>query len=266
VLGSDRERRPVAVSAALAVVVGWTYIGSGLVARRQRGENRLGAVMLFIGFAWFATFLADGSSSLVFTLGKALESVYLVGFVYLVLSFPSGRLPGRLDRGLIASAVVLVAGVELAWLLFADSGSQICSGCPHNALEITRNDGLADAILQGQRVVGVALSVFTVVLLVRRWRRASGPERRAGAPVLWAGSAMFAALAFSVGNDILGHPLGEGGAGVDAGGGVRVDPDRGAGGAVAAPARARRRSWPRGRAGPGGDFGQPARCAGQGAW
>jgi signal transduction histidine kinase len=210
VLGSDRERRPVAVSAALAVVVGWTYIGSGLVARRQRGENRLGAVMLFIGFAWFATFLADGSSSLVFTLGKALESVYLVGFVYLVLSFPSGRLPGRLDRGLIASAVVLVAGVELAWLLFADSGSQICSGCPHNALEITRNDGLADAILQGQRVVGVALSVFTVVLLVRRWRRASGPERRAGAPVLWAGSAMFAALAFSVGNDILGHPLGEG--------------------------------------------------------
>jgi signal transduction histidine kinase len=54
------------------------------------------------------------------------------------------------------------------------------------------------------------LSVFTVALLVRRWLLASAPERRAGAPVLWAGSAMFAALAFSVANDIFDHPLGEG--------------------------------------------------------
>jgi signal transduction histidine kinase len=210
VLGSDRERPPVAASAVLALVVGWAYVGSGLIARRQRPENRLGTVMVFIGFAWFATFLADAGSSLVFTLGKVLESVYLLGFVYLVLSFPTGRLRGKVDRGLIAAAVAIVTLVELAWLLFADSRSQICSDCPENAFEITRNDGLAEGILQGQRSVGVVLSVFTVALLVRRWLRASAPERRAGAPVLWAGSAMFAALAFSVGNDIFGHPLGEG--------------------------------------------------------
>jgi signal transduction histidine kinase len=210
VLGSDRERSPVAASAVLALVVGWAYIGSGLIARRQRPENRLGTVMVFIGFAWFATFLADAGSSLVFTVGKALESVYLLGFVYLVLSFPTGRLRSKVDRGLIAAAVVIVTVVELIWLLFADSRSQICSDCPHNAFEVTRNDGLADGILQGQRSVGVVLSVFTVALLVRRWLRASAPERRAGAPVLWAGSAMFAALAFSVANDIFDHPLGPG--------------------------------------------------------
>jgi signal transduction histidine kinase len=104
----------------------------------------------------------------------------------------------------------LVTAVEVAWLLFADSHSQICSDCPANALEITRFDSVANAILQAQRAVGVVLSVFTVVLLVRRWRRASAPERRAGAPVLWAGTAMFAALAFSVANDIFAHPLGQG--------------------------------------------------------
>jgi signal transduction histidine kinase len=210
VLGSERERTPVAVSAAVALLVGWAYVGSGLIARRQRPENRLGAVMVFIGFAWFATFLADAGASLVFTTGKALESVYLLGFVYLVLSFPTGRLRSRLDRALILAAVTLVTVVEAAWLSFADSRSQICSDCPPNAFEITRNDRLADGILQGQRTVGVLLSLFTVVLLVRRWLRASAPERRAGAPVLWAGSAMFAALAFSVANDILDHPLGEG--------------------------------------------------------
>jgi signal transduction histidine kinase len=210
VLGSERERSPVVASAALALVVGWVYIGSGLIARRQRPENRLGTVMVFIGFAWFATFLADAGSPLLFTVGKALESVYLLGFVYLVLSFPTGRLRRKLDRALVAAAVVIVTVVEVVWLLFADSRSQICSDCPHNAFEITRNDGIADAVLQGQRAVGVVLSLFTVALLVRRWVRASAPERRAGAPVLWAGSAMFAALAFSVANDIFGHPLGEG--------------------------------------------------------
>lgn len=210
VLGSERERAPVVLSAAVALLVGWAYIGSGLVARRQRPENRLGTVMVFIGFAWFATFLADAGSSLVFTLGKALESVYLLGFVYLVLSFPTGRLRSKLDRGLIVAGVALVTVVEVAWLLFADSRSQICSKCPDNAFELTRNDTVANALLQGQRAVGVVLSVSTLALLVRRWLRASAPERRAGAPVLWAGSAMFAALAFSVANDIFDHPLGEG--------------------------------------------------------
>jgi signal transduction histidine kinase len=210
VLASDRERSPVGVSAAVALVVGWAYIGSGLIARRQRPQNRLGVVMVFIGFAWFATFLADAGSSLVFTVGKALESVYLLGFVYLVLSFPTGRLRGTFERALITSGVVLVTVVELAWLLFADSRSQICSRCPENAFEVTRNDSVATGLLQGQRTVGVVLSILTVALLVHRWRRASAPERRVGAPVLWAGSAMFAALAFSVANDIFDHPLGEG--------------------------------------------------------
>src|SRR5947207_9371251 len=136
VLGSDRERPPVAASAVLALVVGWAYIGSGLIARRQRPENRLGTVMVFIGFAWFATFLADAGSSLVFTLGKGLESVYLLGFVYLVLSFPTGRLRRRLDRALIAAAVVIVTVVEIGWLLFADSRSQVCADCPGTAVAI----------------------------------------------------------------------------------------------------------------------------------
>jgi signal transduction histidine kinase len=166
--------------------------------------------MVFIGFAWFVTFLADSNNSLVFTLGTVLEDLYLLGFVYLVLSFPSGRLRGKLEVGLFATAVFIAIVIEFAWLLFADSGSQICSDCPSNALEITRNDTVADALLQSQRTVGVVLSVFTVVLLVRRWQRASPPERHAGAPVLWAGSAMFAALAFSVANDIFDHPLGPG--------------------------------------------------------
>lgn len=206
--GSDREPRPAAASAALALVVGWAYIGSGLVAWRQRPENRLGWVMVVIGFAWFATFLADSNARLLFTIGTALEDIYLLGFVYLVLSFPTGRLRSRLDLALFASAVAIGTVVELAWLLFADSRAIICAHCPANAFQVLRNEELAQGILQGQRVIGLVLSVFTVALIVSRWRGASGPQRRAVAPVLWTGGAMFGALAISIVNDIAGGPLG----------------------------------------------------------
>jgi hypothetical protein len=38
----------------LALLVGWSFVGSGLVAWRQQPRNRLGSAMVFTGFAWFA--------------------------------------------------------------------------------------------------------------------------------------------------------------------------------------------------------------------
>jgi signal transduction histidine kinase len=197
-----------ALATVLALLVGWAYIGSGLVTWRHRPESRLGPVMVFIGFSWFATFLSSSENSALFTLGTALEDVYLAGFVYLVLSFPSGRVTTRLDKVLVWTAVFLCTVAELAWLVFADSSAGICDGCPDNALQIVRNDGLAEALLQGQRVAGLALCLFTVALFISRTRRASQAQRRWVTPVLWTGAAMFAALALSIGNDIVGGPLG----------------------------------------------------------
>lgn len=208
VVGSDREPSPTAASAALALVVGWSFIASGLVAWRQRPGNRLGPLMVFIGFAWFATFLADAQGSFPFTVGTALEDLYLIAFVYLVLAFPTGRLRGRVDLALVAAAVGVGVVGELAWLLFSDSHKVICPDCPDNAFEVVRNDGLANGLLQGQRVVGLVLSLFTLALLVNRWARASDAQRRAVAPVLWTGAAMFAALALSIVNDLFGEWLG----------------------------------------------------------
>jgi hypothetical protein len=35
--------------------------------------------MTLIGFAWFATFLTDARNPLLFTVGSAVQSLYLVG-------------------------------------------------------------------------------------------------------------------------------------------------------------------------------------------
>ena len=195
--------------APLALIVGWSFIGSGAIAWRQRPGNRLGAVMVVTGFAWLSTFLADSNHPLLFTVGTAVESVYLVGLGFLILSFPSGRLRGRADRALVWSAAALVSVVEVASLLFSDSHAMLCGGCPANVFEVERNDALANGILQGQRLAGVTLALVMVGLLASRWRQASGPQRRSVAPVAWTGTATLVALGVSVGNDVAGHPLGQ---------------------------------------------------------
>jgi signal transduction histidine kinase len=211
-LALDRDFEPYQTAdPPLALLVGWSYVASGLIAWHQRPRNLLGPVMVFIGFAWFATFLTDAHDPSLFTLGTALQSVYLVGFLYLILSFPSGRLRDRVDRALLAGAIALVTVVEWVALLFSDSDAMLCSGCPRNVVLLERNDALANAILQGQRLSGVVLAVLTVALLLRRWRAASAPERRSVAPVLWAGSGTILVLAVSIANDAAGEPLGQAG-------------------------------------------------------
>ncbi|MGH3003304.1 MAG: sensor histidine kinase [Gaiellaceae bacterium] len=195
-------------SPPLVLLVGWSFVGSGLVSGRARPDNRLGRVMIVTGFAWFAIFLTAARDPLLFTIGEAVQSVFLAGFAYLILSFPSGRLQGGLDRIVIVSAVGLVTVVELASLLFSDSSAVLCDGCPRNVLEVSRNDALASGLLQFQRVGGVLAAAGAAWLLVTRWRHASRPYRHAVAPVLWTGGATLLALAVSIANDVLDDPLG----------------------------------------------------------
>ena len=95
-----------------------------------RRTNRLGPVMVLTGFAWFASVLQEGNGAVVSTIGMAFPVLYLAGFLYLVLSFPSGRLQTALDRALVVGAFGLVTVVQLAWLLVADPrpGCARCAG------------------------------------------------------------------------------------------------------------------------------------------
>ena len=210
-LAANRDFTPYQTApASLGLLVGWSLIGSGVVAWRVRPDNRLGPVMVFTGFAWFATFLTDAHDPLPFTFGTAVQSFYLAGFAYLILSFPSGRLERGLERALMWTAVALVTVVQFAMLWFADSNAVLCDGCPRNVFLVVRNDALASGIAQLTRVGGVVLALIALALLVGRWRSASAPQRRNVAPVVWAGGFTFIALAVSVANDVVGDaPLGQ---------------------------------------------------------
>ena len=109
--------RPTEPGPVLTFVVGASLVGSGLGAWRAWPDNRVGPVMVFTGFAWFAGLLTEATSPLPYTIGTLIQYVWIVGFIWLLLCFPSGRLQGRIERGLVVFALVLAVGVELVAML-----------------------------------------------------------------------------------------------------------------------------------------------------
>ena len=191
----------------VAICVGWALVASGLLAWQDGRHNPLGPVLVLTGFAWMVALLTNSGNAVVYTAGEAFSGLYAVGFVYLVLSFPSGRLQGRLDRVLVWGSLGLVTVGQIAWQLFADSDVVICGhDCPDNLLEVTRRDDLATALGRLQQLGGLVVAVVTLVLLAVRWRRASAPQRDAVRPVVVVGLVAFGIFLAWMAAGLLGLP------------------------------------------------------------
>jgi signal transduction histidine kinase len=200
--------RPTEPGPVLTLLVGASLVGSGVASWRARPENRLGQIMVFTGFAWFAAQLIEASPAWLNTIGLAVQSVWLIGLIYLLLSFPSGRLTGRLDRWLVVGGGAVGTGFQLLAMLYGNKTGLRCSGCATNLLQVVHDNRKAEIWLGLQRLVGGVLIVIVITALVRRWWRASAAQRRAVAPVLLAGCATLLALGWTVVFDLLGDPLG----------------------------------------------------------
>jgi signal transduction histidine kinase len=205
--GADRPTEPGPILTAL---VGASLIGCGLASWRERPENRLGPVMVLTGFIWFAGLLSEATNAPLYTLGVAIQYVFLCGFVYIVLSFPSGQLRGTIDKAIV---VIAIAGtlLQVAAMLFGSgSGLRCGGGCGDNLIQIFHDNGLALTLLNLQRALGAVLTLTAVGLLSYRWLRASRPQRREVTWVLLAGNLTLLALTVTVVDDLLGNPLSSG--------------------------------------------------------
>ena len=164
----------------LKVLVGWSFAGSGLYAWGRRPENRLGPLMTAVGCAYLlAQILMQSSSSALFTAGIWLADAWVVVFVCFLLAFPHGRLKPGFDLFVIGLFAVMAFPLELAWLLFLETG-----GSPENALVVWPNAGVAGNIDSAQRALVTVASVVLAFTLTRRWLLASPPLRRALVPIL----------------------------------------------------------------------------------
>ena len=172
--------RPTEPGPALEFLVGAALFGCGLASWRARPENRLGPAMVLIGFAWFAEELTNATTPWLNTLGIAVQSYWIAGMLYLLLSFPSGRLT-RLERWLMGVAVTAVS-LQLVALLVGSRAGLWCGGCERNVVQVAHDNGLALGLLKFERLVGLILVGFAIVLLTRRWLRAGAARRQVIAP------------------------------------------------------------------------------------
>ena len=88
------------------LAVGWTLIGCGLVGWSRQPESRSGALMAATGLAWFAANFTTTGLAAVDWLGEQAIYLHRGPLIQLVLSYPHGRLAGRLDLSVVVIAYV----------------------------------------------------------------------------------------------------------------------------------------------------------------
>jgi signal transduction histidine kinase len=197
VLGSEHISDPD-VWVVFGPAVGWSFVGAGLYAWGRRPESRFGLLMVLVGFAWFLGPLYASDAPLAFTLGIVASGLWGPIFGHALLSFPTGRLPTRARRRLVAASYVLVPLAPVPALLVSNADEVITDcrgGCPRNVLLIERDAGLSDAALAFGALVSLGLCLVAVVMLVRQWRAATAPERRSLVPLFVSGGVALALVA-----------------------------------------------------------------------
>ena len=179
--GHQPPGRPTEPGPVLELLVGVSLLGCGLASWRARPENRIGVVMVLTGFAWFAAQVIEASQPWLYTIGLLVQSLWVIGLLYLLLSFPSGRLTGRtrpLARmgrrrrgvGSAAPGDVLRQPVR-RWV--APAVCTTCCRSVHDNHKAKRWLGLRD-------LFGIALVLTLIAILTRRWWRASARAAPSG--------------------------------------------------------------------------------------
>ncbi len=199
VLTSDHEENAVALS-VYGLLLGWTFIGTGLFGWARRPDNATGRLMVAVGFAWFLGAFTDANSSIPYTIGIALGALALAVFIHLLFAFPNGRVDGKWPRRIVAAAYPVALLANLTSLLVDATPTDKCADCPSNAFLVVDSDTAANALQIFWNLVGLALMVAAAVVLARRWRASTVPARRVLTPVYVGGlaSLMLVGLSFAL--------------------------------------------------------------------
>jgi signal transduction histidine kinase len=180
------------------------WIATGLVAWWRRPDNRVGRLMVALGFVDLAQHLF-WDAPLPFTLAELVSFWSVPIFAHLFLGFPSGRLDIRFERWFVASTYVTVFVLSVVSQLFWVPTETGCSRCPENLLLVSPNHDLWNINSALGDIVLVVVPLAVATLLVQHVRRAGRPTRYALAPVLLAVAAAVVSLAVVIIADAAGH-------------------------------------------------------------
>jgi signal transduction histidine kinase len=180
---------------ASQLVVGWSFVGTGLFMWWRRPENRLGLLMTAVGCSWLLQVLLVTSDGYVVFLGAAFAAIPYGFLVQMLLSFPDGRLHSRLEQAVVAATwfdVTIMQWIQLPFTQFSHIAG--CHTCPQNPLLAGDQMSLASAFGSAQTGLAIVILIGLLVALVRRWRAIAPAQRGAVSPVIWTGALALIAL------------------------------------------------------------------------
>lgn len=155
-----------------AVAVVWFFAGT--IAWRRRPGSRIGLLIWMGGLATLAGGIGNAEEPTAALVGTVFATVILAVVVHLLLAFPSGRLPDRTSRVVVAAAYVVA--IVLQAPLYIGGGALASYGVPSDPTLAT----IGRAV---QAVVGIGVMVATAVVLISRLRGTSSSRRRVLMPL-----------------------------------------------------------------------------------
>lgn len=204
---TSRHMNQEALTLALTLGVGWSFIASGLLAWGRRPDNRTGPLMVLVGFTWLIDGFTGANDPWVFTLSLVFGKIFLAAFIHLLVAYPAGRLATRFERIVVAAAYA--AAISALPLILVFSHKPVCTNCPNNTLEIWNADTVAAALNVFFDLVALAIMIATVVILARRRRAATVAARRVLDPVLVSGAGTLLLVGLAFGLEPLSKPASE---------------------------------------------------------
>jgi signal transduction histidine kinase len=173
-----------------ALMVG-APVAVGVYAWREATHARFGRLLVVAGMAWGVIALCATTAALPYSLGRMAAWAAEVALVYLTLSFPSGRLPGRPDRLLVGAFAALIGTLYLPTGLLVEQFPlptyyvTCTADCPANALTLLGSTPawITDGVIPVREAITVLLTALIVWRLAYRLRHATRLMRRTLLPV-----------------------------------------------------------------------------------
>jgi signal transduction histidine kinase len=177
---------------ALHLVVIAAPVATGLFAVRSHHSERFGRMLIVAGLIWSLAVLGESSNSVLYSAGRLFAWAIFPLLVYLMLTFPEGRLVSARDRVLVRGVAALIAVLYVGSALLVETyptptpWTSCTTACPPNAfLVLDAEPAFVDALLTPLRDgVSVLLLVGVTISLAARMRAATPVRKVTIAPVL----------------------------------------------------------------------------------
>jgi signal transduction histidine kinase len=170
--------------AVFGPVIGWAFIGTGILAWLRRPANRTGALMVAVGFTYCLSGLIVANEPALFTLGLLFIALPYAILVHILAAFPRGRLETRADRAIVWATYFSATLWHWATVVVQDNAR---IGLPRNLVRIGDAPELLNALTKSRFAFGIVLFAALGVVLVRRWLAADRGHRHGLTPVYVSG-------------------------------------------------------------------------------